>query len=233
MELTRMVFLNSTSSTVIVAIVLMLFAVTVGFFMLAYSQTLPLAPAIKENFGGVAVGAGEPDCVRSSSEAAALYDWFTSHPSTAEEGADDLREFRLILSKLSCFKKDLLSISGIVEATRYQKYSTAHDLEPVAETTARCLAKTIPKRDLDLAFDKWASRGETLLKRLCTAYNATPGEIGELEKTFAALIKDVQDVANGACLQGEPVIAGGKVGARESGYEPPLLEKLAQYLGYY
>ena len=230
MDLTRKIFLDSTSSTVIIALVLVLFAVVVGFFMLSYSQTLPM---VKEGFGGVAVGAGEPDCIRTSSEAGELYSWFISHPSSAEEGADDLREFRLILSKLACFKKDLMSISGIVEATRYQKLSTAHDIEPIAETAARCLAKTIPKRDLDLAFEKWDSRGRTLLKRLCTAYNATPGEIGELERKFAALIVDVQAIAEAACLQGEPMIAGDKVGRRETGFEPAFLETLGKYLGYY
>lgn len=232
MEATRSIFLDSMSSTVVIGLVLVLFAVVVGFFMLSYSQTMPM---VREPFfGGVAVGAGQPDCIRTSSEAAALVDWFVSHPSTVEEGADDLREFTLLLSKLACFKKDLMSVSGIVEATRYQRYSTAHDIEPVEETTARCLAKTIPKRDLDLAFDKWNSRGSMLLKRLCTAYTATPGELGELEKKFAALITDVRDVAEGACLVGDPMIAGDKVGGRgETGYEPPELADLRPYKGYY
>lgn len=201
--------------------------------MLDLARTLPYSAKMEEGFGGVAVGAGLPDCVRTSSEAAALVSFFLERKNTTEEGEDDLREFTLLLSKLACFKKDLLSLAGVVEATRYQPYSTAHDLEPIAETTARCFAKTIPPRDLDLAFDKWSTRGGKLLDRLCTSYSVGTAEHKDLKGKFAFLINDVKDIAKGACLSGKPMIAGQEVESREKGYTKENLEEFGEYKGYY
>jgi hypothetical protein len=96
-----------------------------------------------EGFGGVANGAGSPSCLRSSSEGAKLVNMFKDKNPLFEEGPDALRELTVLVGKLSCFKKDLVSPSYIVNATRMQPYSTSHDIEPIAETTARCFAKTI------------------------------------------------------------------------------------------
>jgi len=185
-----------------------------------------------EGFAGPARGSGVPDCLRDSQNASDLYELFSKNSST-EEGADDLRELSLLLSKLCCFKKDLMSPSGIVEATRYQSYSTAHDIEPIAETTARCLAKTIPPRDLDIILDKWTRRGKELIKRLCTSYNLSDSELKKTDTLFKACIVDVSDVAQSRCLKGEVEIAGTKGPREVSPYEPPELSELRAYKGYY
>jgi hypothetical protein len=186
-----------------------------------------------EGFAGPAKGAGIPDCLRDSQEASDIYEQFATKTNTSEEGPDDLRELTLILSKLCCLKKDLVNPSGIVEATRYQQYSTAHDLEPVAETTARCLAKTIPPRDLDLSFDKWTMRGKELIRKLCTSFVLSDSEVNSVEKKYKTLIADVYDIAKGKCLKGESSI-GGKSGPRDvTPYTPPGLEELREYKGYY
>ena len=188
-----------------------------------------------EGFGGVARGAGIPDCLRESQEASDIYQLFLTKSNTSEEGegVDDLRELSLILSKLCCFKKDLMSPSGIVEATRYQPYSTAHDLEPIAETTARCLAKTIPPRDLDLAFDKWSMRGKELIRKLCTSFVLTDYDVKKVDNIYNKLISDVRDIAKSQCLKGEVSIAG-MTGPRDvNPYSPPELEELKEYKGYY
>uniref|UniRef100_A0A6C0D7E7 Uncharacterized protein n=1 Tax=viral metagenome TaxID=1070528 RepID=A0A6C0D7E7_9ZZZZ len=188
-----------------------------------------------EGFGGPAKGAGIPDCLRDSQEASDIYQQFALRENTSEEGegADDLRELALILSKLCCLKKDLVNPSGIVEATRYQPYSTAHDLEPVAETTARCLAKTIPVRDLDLTFDKWSIRGKELIRKLCTSFILTDIEVKKVDNTYKALIDDVYDIAKGRCLKGEVSIAGTRGPREVNPYTPPELEELREYKGYY
>jgi hypothetical protein len=96
---------------------------------------------MKEGFGGVARGSGHPDCVRTLPEGAELLDALQSrvaaNPSITEGNAD-FKELQLILSKLGCLKKDLLSPSGIVEATRYQAFETAHDRINNAEVAAMC-----------------------------------------------------------------------------------------------
>ena len=184
-------------------------------------------------FGGVAVGAGEPDCLRTSSEAAQVYSLFANRRSSTEEGPADFQEFRLLLSKLACFKKDLIGTAGVVEATRYQPYATSMDIEPVGETTARCFAKTIPSRDLEISLDKWSKRGKELIRRLCTSMNLTEMDSAMADTLFDGLIRDVSDVARSTCLSGEPTI-NGKVAPRQpNGFEPETLSELGPYKGYY
>lgn len=233
MEATKKVFLGETASTVLIAILITATALIVGYFLWNSYGTMPTQQALEEGFGGVAQGSGSVDCLRTSAEAGQIADFFQQKESTTGEGSDDLRELILLLGKLACLKKDLMSPAGIVEATRYQPYSTAHDMEPVAETAARCFAKTIPPRDLDLALEKWSSRGSKLLSRLCTSYNATPEQYKTLMEKFAYVMKDVGAVAQQICLQGEPLIMGKKVGREVSGHTSEDLEELGPYKGLY
>jgi hypothetical protein len=184
-------------------------------------------------FGGVAVGAGEPNCLRTSSEAAQVYAIFANRASSTEEGPADFQEFRLLLSKLACFKKDLIGTAGVVEATRYQAYATSMDIEPIGETTARCFAKTIPSRDLDISLDKWGKRGKELIRRLCTSMNLTEMESSQADTLFDALLRDVSDVARSVCLSGEPTINGKNPPRQPNGFEPESLSELGPYKGYY
>jgi hypothetical protein len=156
-------------------------------------------------YGGVAVGAGIPDCYRTSSEAASLHDTFAKKLGT-EEGPADFREFRTLLSTLACFKKDLMGVANQVEATRYQPFLTQIDMEPIAETTARCFAKTIPPRDLELAFDKWAKRGHFLIVRLCTAADMSEAEFEKAASLYKSFVADLYDIAKDRCLTGTPTI---------------------------
>ena len=187
----------------------------------------------REGFwGGAARGTGISDCSRSSREGAELLALFQGASST-EEGDADYRELVQIVGKLSCFKKDLVSPSHIVEATRYQKFATAHDIEPVAETTARCFAKTISPRDLSIAFDKWTERGETLIRRLCTSYGLGGKELDAAKQLFQAMVRDVNDIARGQCLVGEPYIMG-KKGPRDVGeHDTTDPSTYGPYSGYY
>ena len=198
----------------------------------ASPMRIPNKPDMKESF--VAVGAGLPNCMSTSKDCAALYEMLSTRTVKTEEGPDDLRELQLILSKISCFKRDLMGAAGVVEATRYQPFSTAHDLEPVAETTARCFAKTIPQRDLALGLDKWGGRGTFLIKRLCTAQNLSDAEEHEALRLFGDAMADINDIALGACCtSSDAVIAGQKQPRMVGGFEPPSLEGLRKYEGYY
>jgi len=189
---------------------------------------------IIDGFAGPAVGAGKPDCIRSMSDAASLYDMLNLKSVKTEEGPDDLREINLILSKIACLKRDLMG-QGIVEATRSQPFSTAHDMEPVAETAARCFAKTIPQRDLELSLDKWGSRGTFLIKRLCTEESLSDSEEKEALRLFGMAMYDLSDVARSVCCNGgKPMIAGQDASVRMiGGFEPPALIGLRDYKGYY
>jgi hypothetical protein len=186
-----------------------------------------------EPFGGVAHGAGSPSCLRSSSDGAQLVDIFANKNSRFEEGPDTLKELTILIGKLSCFKKDLVSPSFIVNATRGQPYTTAHDIEPVAETTGRCFAKTIGPRDLTISLDKWNSRGEALVKKLCTTYSLTQDEVNTAQSLLRNFMRDISEIARSSCLQGEPTISGNPGPRDAHPYEKPELVEFGTYDGYY
>ena len=206
-----------------------------GVIIVTYVWSSSRTRPTEEGFAGPARGAGEPDCMRSLGDAAALLDILKGKQSSTESGPDDLRELTLILSKLSCFKRDLTGAGSIVEATRYQPFSTAHDIEPIAETTARCFAATIPQRDLQIAFDKWGTRGTFLIKRLCTDEKLSEPEEKEILRLFGAAMQDVAEIAMGRCCNsGEAIIAGKPMTVRSpGGLEGSNLMNLGEYKGYY
>jgi hypothetical protein len=189
---------------------------------------------VNEGFAGPAVGAGVPNCMNTSKDCAALYDMLSPRSIKTDDGPGDLREIQLILSKISCLKRDLLGNSKVVQATRYQPFSTSHDLEPVAETAARCFSKTIPQRDLSLSLDKWGSRGTFLIKRLCTAMNLSDAEEKEALRLFGSAMADLSDIALGECCNtGNAVIGGQQAIRMVSGFTPPATQALREYKGYY
>jgi len=187
-----------------------------------------------EGFAGPAVGAGEPNCMNTSKDFSALYEMLQARKTKIEEGPDDLRELDVLLSKLACMKRDLLGNAKVVQATRYQPFSTSHDLEPVAETVARCFSRTIPQRDLALSFDKWGSRGTSLIKRLCTALNLSDSEEKEALRLFGDGMADLTDIAMGECCNSGKVVIGGIEGPRMvGGFTPAATQALREYKGYF
>lgn len=216
----------------LLSLVITALVVSVGYYWWKGCRTMPYQA---EGFAGPPKGAGDPDCLRSLSDAAYLYDMLSAKVTETETGPDDLREMKLLLGKLACFKRDLMGAAQLVDATKKQPFSTAHDMEPVAETTARCFSKTIPQRDLELSLEKWGSRGTFLIKRLCTAQNMSEVAQEEVLKIFGGVMADVTQVALGACCNATAgaTIAGQAVGRGATGYEPPVLNGLRPYEGYY
>jgi hypothetical protein len=104
----------------------------------------------------------------------------------------------------------------------------------VAETTARCFAKTIPQRDLSLGLDKWGTRGTFLLKRLCTSERLTELEEHEALQLFGDAMADITEIALGKCCNSDVgVIAGQPQPRMVGGYETPNVGNLKEYKGYY
>jgi hypothetical protein len=174
------------------------------------------------------MGAGDLACSQSLSDASALLGMFAGNPDC--HSSPDYEELRLILGKLACFKTDLMSTSGIVNSTRYLPYVTSHDREQVAETTARCLAKTIPDRDLDIIFETWQMRAIKLVTKLATYAELSEGDTKNAEKLLDKCFKDVYDVARTTCLKGEPMMAGKSTSPRDPA--PSIPETLAEHGSY-
>lgn len=183
-------------------------------------------------FGGVARGSGHPDCLRTIPEGSEILDVLSGMKGNKaiSEGSADYREFQLILSKLGCLKKDLLSPSGIVEATRYQAFETAHDRINVAELCGMCLNQTIPSRDLDIIFATWRDRGNVLLTKLCTEAELTEQQVVKLEETFKKIWEDVYDISKSRCLKTDfSKQNGGSTGGDVGAFEPEHLKDLRSY----
>jgi hypothetical protein len=153
--------------------------------------------------------------------------------STTEEGEDDLREFRVLLGKIACLKRDLMSAGHLISATKDQPFSTSQDLEPVAETAARCFALTIPARVIDIAVDKWKTRGTMLVNRLCTSFSFTGSEQKHSMDLFKSVMSDIYDVMQKSCLKGTSSIAGTPTPRMVEGKEPSENMNLGEYKGYY
>ncbi len=158
-------------------------------------------------YGGAANGAGEPSCLRTLSDAAAVYDVVASKAA----GSQDLAEFKLLLSKWACLKKDLMSPSGIVDATRQLPYSTLHDRIPVPDLAGQCNAKSVPLRDLDITFDTWKRRATYLFRRLAAGLNSN--DVASLEERLMKSWADVYDVAKSQCIGSVPA---GKMNPRDA-----------------
>lgn len=195
------------------------------------SHTMP-SPTY-EGFSAPVHGTSELDCGQTSNEATKLYTVFSGKASTTEEGADDLRELKVILGKICCLKRDMMAPATLVNATRRQPFSTAHDLEPVAETAARCFAKTIPKRDVELALEKWNKRADFLVRRLCTSYNLNDSEEVNAISLLNSFFADIKDVLMNTCLKGAVSIAGQSEPRMVHGLEPAGNGALSPYGGYY
>ena len=212
---------------------IVLMAVAIGIVAALYLQYKPvlsagIAPALNTEgfYGGAVRGTGHPDCLRDLNDGAELLSMVMG-----AEGTADYDEFQLILSKLGCLKKDLMSPSGIVQATLYQPYATSHDREPVGEVAATCLNRTIPRRDLDIVFKTWLDRGKVLLKRLCTLTQMREEEVRKCDTLFASAHADVYNVAVERCI-----ITPGEQAAAAHDAQPnddPYASTQREYKGYF
>lgn len=223
---------NPGSSTLFfaIAIIVALAVGLVAFKMIKANKTI--ASGNWEGFQGPSKGVSDIPCGQESSYAVELSEMFSAKESSTEEGQADLMEFKLILSKMCCLKHDLLSTNQVVRATLSIPYNTSHDRENLGDTVGRCFTKSMPRRDLDIIFDTWRTRGLVLLDKLCTSYNLSSSEEDAANRAFMSLWTDTRGLAQGVCLGA----VDEKVGESPRdlrGYMPESIKKLGIYLGYY
>ena len=183
---------------------------------------------VQEGFAAPVSVGGLPDCMNSSDDSALIYSTFLQKSSTTEEGADDLSELYALLGKMACLKP-----GHLVSATKSATFYTMHDIEPVAETAARCFSKSIPVRDIEIIVDKWNTRGKMLLDRLCTSYSITSTVQEKTKSLFKSVIADIMDMLKTVCLKGEGSIAGMPTPRMVEGKESDSNITLGKYKGYY
>jgi len=204
-------------------------ALLVGFVVYIMNNT-PRYKRVDEGFfGGISKGSGTPDCLRTLPEASRLLEMLMSRVNTTPTLMDsraDYKELELILSKMACLKKDLLSTSGQVDATRFQAFETAHDRISVAELAGLCMSQNISKRDLDISFGTWHDRGMLLLRKLCTEVHLNEKEVIDAETLFKKCHDEVYNVSQSRCIKPDFNINGlGDVAPAE----PPKNKNLRSY----
>lgn len=195
--------------------------------VLSRQNTLPSGR--KEGFQGSR--SGDISCGQESSDAMALSDLFRGKQSSTADGESDLKEFKLILSKLCCMKHDLVSPSQVIDATLNLQYTTSHDRQTLADTVARCFTKSVPMRDLDISFATWKDRGLALLRKLCTSYNLTDEESQRAKGFFFGCWNATFSVAKEVCTAPE---SKESVNPRDlHGFISDKIRDLGEYTGYY
>lgn len=215
------------------------FAVIIAYtahFVMGRAHTLPIVkPAVVPSegfYGGALSGSSLLTCGRMSSEAEQLYSMFLDKGVKGfEDGKDDLRELKNLLSKLCCFKQDLMSPVQTITAVRALEFNTQQDIQSVGDLTGRCFSKTIPERDLNLQIIKWRNSGSTLIHRLCTTCGLTEVQVRRAEQLFGSFINDIEGVAGAKCISSLPKEVGGRFDPKPS--TSPDLVGLRNYDGLY
>ena len=180
-------------------------------------------------YGGATRGTGTPDSLRTLPEASQLLEILGR-----AQASSDYAELELLLGKMASLKKDLLSPSGVVDATRYQAFDTAHDRVAVAELCGMCMTHTIAPRDLDISFSTWRDRGNLLIRQLSTVASLTDAQTDQALKLFSVSWEDIYQIAQQKCLKtiAEQSHGSGK-GSDVGSYEPPMLKDLRNYTNTY
>ncbi len=227
------------SSTLMFVLIGVALAAVIGGFIyliMGRAETRPIKQGFRGKegfFGGAVTGTSALPCGRASSEAEALYGMLVNKCTGAgADLKDELRNLRNLLSKLCCFKVDLMAPQKLISASKELGFSTHQDIQPLGDLTGRCFSKTVPERDIDIQFSKWRSAGLDSLHRLCGALNLSEAEVVQAENLFMTVWKDVMDVARTNCLTkvGEMASAGRH---EAQPHTPEATMDLRQYDGYY
>ena len=182
----------------IVGILICILIVWIVYQVLKRINTRP----VSESFLSMPVkGASGVPCGQMSSEAEALYGMFASVNLDVMKETDlDLSNLRDLLGKMCCMKRDLMSPIQTVSSARELRFATHMDIQPVADLTASCFAKTIPERDLSIQFDKWKDFGTKMIHRLSVAASFSESQVQQAESLFKATWQDAYNVAQETCI---------------------------------
>jgi hypothetical protein len=170
-----------------------------------------------EGFTTVALNTTDfPKCVARDADAQKLLTALYEGAKASPEALGDYEEFRLIVQKLLCMDADITSLGQGEYASLQLPFATLHDMEPVGTFVGRCLKNAVKQRDLDLTFDKYRTRGMTLLNNLCGANNNKGWAIGLFSDIVSRTEKNIAKI----CLR-EQASMDTPAGVRDPAYYTP------------
>lgn len=188
-------------------------------FRTSKDGTLALSSKRREGFAVAAVDpARMPACVERSTAAQSLLARF------ADLAGDDAAELRLLVSKLCCIEADLVTPAAGVYRTFPLQFRTSHDMEAPSTFVGRCLAGSVPKRDVELATAKFEKRGRELVRSVL-------GDCAESLKEFDEVLARTRGAMMTTCMRPSPTMDH-PLGARDLGFwETNTVADLSQYQG--
>lgn len=169
-----------------------------------------------------------PKCIGRSPDAQKLL--AELHPrvanlAPASDAAMAFAEFKLILQKMLCLDADITGQAAGAYTTYSLPFSTMHDIEPTASFVGRCLRNGLRSQDIEIAIDKFETRGSELLKTLCP----TPAEYSQFYGLFRRVIEQTAKSLATTCLR-EHAAMDIPPGVRDPGYyTPPEINRYSDY----
>jgi hypothetical protein len=196
--------------------------------VLAIGIVLYLRPRfMTEGFTTVAIeGETMPRCLARDPESQALLAQLYSKSSSNSAAGEAYEEFKLILQKLLCIDADITGAGAGIYSTYQLPYATAHDIEPAANFVGRCVRNAVRERDVAMVLDKFESRGNVLLKTICSGDSAA---VNTNIATFNRIVKRIGASITSKCLM-EKANMDVPAGPRDPGYYTPnSVEELSEY----
>ena len=106
-------------------IALAVLVILTAFLIIRFRTTRPLVQGFVQEGFVATNGVGAFPCSQESSEAAQLYAMFKNRDlSHTEDGKEDLRHLKNLLSKICCMRRDLMSPSGLITAVNEVRFDT-------------------------------------------------------------------------------------------------------------
>jgi hypothetical protein len=196
--------------------------------VLAIGIVLYLRPRfMAEGFTTVAIeGETMPRCLARDPESQALLAQLYSKSAANSAAGEAYEEFKLILQKLLCIDADITGAGAGIYSTYQLPYATAHDIEPAANFVGRCVRNAVRERDVAMVLEKFESRGNVLLKTMCSGDSAA---VNTNISTFNRIVKRIGASITSKCLM-EKANMDVPAGPRDPGYYTPNnVEELGEY----
>ena len=142
---------------------------------------------------------------------------------TASEYNVKKRELDVLLEKMENMRMDITQRRGRISYSIDTPYSTEQDIEPAAVLVGRCQKKLLRQRDIELATDRYLTRGNQLIDGLDAYFPAATTTARSNLKTRVLSLKSLM---LSECVTGQPQLDMPN-GVRDPAfYEPPVLEQL-------
>ena len=173
----------------------------------------------KEGFATIALdGETMPKCLIRDANSQQLLAQFQALKLTAPSSSTGMAydEFKLILQKLLCIDADITGSAAGPYSTYQLPFATAHDIEPAANFVSRCTKHALRSRDVEMAMEKFESRGNELIGQMTFDAESKRSAL----QAFHAIVVRVQRNIAGPCLTPKASLDV-PAGPRDPGYYVP------------